>query len=89
MIVVTGATGRLGSQVVERLLSRIPADQVGVSVRDVARAAALAGRGVRVRQGDFTEPQSLKHAFEGATSALIISAGIRGHEAAVSANRAG
>jgi len=44
MIVVTGATGRLGSQVVQRLLTRVPADQVGVSVRDASRATALAGR---------------------------------------------
>ena len=39
MIVVTGATGRLGRAVVERLLRRVPADSIGVSVRDPAKAA--------------------------------------------------
>ena len=36
MIVVTGATGQLGSRIVDRLLDRVPAETVGVSVRDVA-----------------------------------------------------
>jgi NAD(P)H dehydrogenase (quinone) len=38
MIVITGATGQLGSLIVHRLLERVPADQVGVSVRDPDRA---------------------------------------------------
>jgi len=37
MIVITGATGRLGSQIVDRLLERVPADMVGVSGRDVEK----------------------------------------------------
>src|SRR4051812_10586015 len=87
MIVVTGATGRLGSLVVDRLLDRVPADTVGVSVRDVTRAAALAERGVRVRAGDFTDPTSLEAAFEGADQVLVVSASIVG-AAAVAANSA-
>lgn len=82
MIIVTGGTGRLGSQVVDRLLDRVPAETVGVSVRDVARAGALASRGVRVRAGDFTDPASLDHAFEGAEQVLVVSAAIRGPGAA-------
>lgn len=82
MIVVTGATGRLGSRIVDRLLARVPAGDVGVSVRDPEAAGALAGRGVRVRRGDFTDPPTLAHAFEGADQALVISAAIRGEGAA-------
>lgn len=85
MIVVTGATGQLGSRVVERLLTRVPADTLGVSVREVGKAASLADRGVRVRPGDFTAPAGLEHAFEGADQVLIISAAIRGDQA-VAAN---
>ena len=85
MIVITGATGRLGSGIVERLLDRVPAETVGVSVRDVDRAAALAERGVRVRAGDFTEPTTLEKAFEGAEQVLVVSASIRG-AGAVAAN---
>ncbi|MEV4132780.1 NAD(P)H-binding protein [Dactylosporangium sp. NPDC049742] len=85
MIIVTGATGQLGSQIVARLLERVPAETVGVSVRDVTKAAALAERGVRVRAGDFTDPATLRHAFEGASQVLVISAAIRG-AGAVAAN---
>jgi NAD(P)H dehydrogenase (quinone) len=85
MIVVTGATGQLGSQIVENLLTRIPADTVGVSVRDTAKAASLAQRGVRVRGGDFTDPKTLEHGFEGADQVLVVSAAIRGGDA-VTAN---
>lgn len=87
MLIVTGATGHLGSLIVDRLLERVPADRVGVSVRDVSKAAGLAERGVRVRAGDFTEPGGLKHAFEGAERVLVVSAAIRG-SGAFTANRA-
>ncbi|WP_433358432.1 NmrA family NAD(P)-binding protein [Micromonospora saelicesensis] len=87
MIVVTGATGQLGSQIVDRLLDRLSPEAVGVSVRDVDRAAGLAERGVRVRAADFTDPATLGHAFEGADKVLIVSAAIRGPGAFV-ANRA-
>ncbi|WP_217548846.1 SDR family oxidoreductase [Streptomyces sp. GbtcB6] len=81
MIIVTGATGQLGGQIVERLLARVPADRVGVSVREPKRAQALADRGVRVRQGSFTEPAGLAHAFEGAARILIVSVDRMGEEA--------
>ena len=87
LIIVTGATGRLGHQIVEKLLDHVPADTVGVSVRDPDKAAALAARGVRVRAGDFTDPASLDHAFEGADQVLVVSASIRGPQAG-EANRA-
>lgn len=87
MIIVTGASGHLGTRVVERLLALVPASRVGVSVRDPARVAALAARGVRVRAGDFTDPGSLAHAFEGADQVLVVSAAIRG-DGAAAANRA-
>ena len=73
MIIVTGATGGLGRLVAERLLKLIPADQVGVSVRDPEKAQALKEQGVRVRRGDFSDPASLRHAFEGASQVLVIS----------------
>jgi NAD(P)H dehydrogenase (quinone) len=94
MIVITGATGQLGSQIVNQLLDRVPAQEVGVSVRDPGRAAHLAARGVRVRRGDFTEPDSLAHAFDGARLVLIVSASETGgtavaaHAAAIDAARA-
>ena len=82
MIIVTGASGHLGNQIVQQLVKAVPAGTVAVSVRDTARAANLARLGVRVREGDFTRPDSLRYAFEGATQVLVISAAIRGGGAA-------
>ncbi|MGY0022185.1 SDR family oxidoreductase [Streptomyces sp. cg35] len=91
MIIVTGATGLLGRQTVERLLDRVPADRIAVSVRTPDTAQDLRERGIRVRRGDFTEPASLVHAFEGAEQVLIVSTdstgtqAVDGHRAAITA----
>lgn len=73
MIVVTGATGQLGSLIVQRLLETVPAADIGVSVRDTEKADHLAQLGVRVRHGDFSERDSLAAAFRGARQVLIVS----------------
>lgn len=78
MIIVTGANGKLGRGVVEQLLKRVPAERIGVSVRDPNQALELQERGVRVRRGDFDDAESLNHAFEGASQVLIVSTGIMG-----------
>ncbi|CAA9455073.1 MAG: NADPH:quinone oxidoreductase 2 [uncultured Rubrobacteraceae bacterium] len=94
MIVVTGASGTLGRAVVERLLERVPAERIGASVRDPGRARDLAERGVRVRRGDFGDPESLAHAFEGASRVLVVSVdrlgedAVRLHRAAIDAAKA-
>ncbi|MGW5449121.1 NAD(P)H-binding protein [Streptomyces asiaticus] len=91
MIIVTGANGQLGRMVAERLLEAVPAEEIGVSVRDVAAARDLGARGVRVRRGDFADPDTLPHAFEGASKVLIVStsttgeAAVRGHRTAIAA----
>jgi NAD(P)H dehydrogenase (quinone) len=93
-IVVTGANGRLGRGIVERLLERVPASRVGVSVRDAAAAEALTARGVRVRAGDYDDPGSLASAFAGAAQVLIVSVDALGevavgrHRRAIEAARA-
>lgn len=80
MIIVTGATGQLGRQIVDQLLTRVSADRIGVSVRDPKKAQTLADQGVRVRQGSFTDPAGLAYAFEGASQVLVISADKMGDE---------
>lgn len=77
MIVVTGATGQLGREIVKELLKRVPAHQVGASVRDPAKAADLSSLGIRVRRGDFDDGKTLEHAFEGATQVLVVSSNAR------------
>lgn len=95
-ILVTGATGKLGSKVVESLLKSIPASELAVSVRNPEKAEGLRARGVEVRQGDFDHPETLDNAFKGINRLLIISADgdnetrIRQHTNAVeAAERAG
>lgn len=73
-ILVTGATGKLGSKVVESLLKTLPANQLAVSVRNPEKAEGLRARGVDVRQGDFDHPETLDTAFAGIDRLLIISA---------------
>lgn len=73
MLVVTGASGHLGRKIVETLLHHVPADRIGVSVRDPAKVADLADRGVRVRQGNYDDAESLRHAWQGAERLLLIS----------------
>ncbi|EQB10835.1 MULTISPECIES: NAD(P)H-binding protein [Sphingobium] len=73
MYVVTGASGQLGAAIVEQLLKLLPAEKIGASVRNPDKALGLAERGVRVRAGDFADPASLDHAFEGASRILIVS----------------
>jgi NAD(P)H dehydrogenase (quinone) len=73
-MLVTGATGKLGSKVVEALLKTVPAEQLAVSVRNPEKAEGLRARGVEVRQGDFDQPQNLDSTFAGIDRLLIISA---------------
>ncbi len=80
MIVVTGATGKLGSAVVESLLRGVSATDVVASVREPAKARALAPLGVEVRPGDFDKPDTLVRSFDGADRLLLVSASGIDHE---------
>ncbi|MBT2445963.1 SDR family oxidoreductase [Streptomyces sp. ISL-43] len=72
-IVVTGATGALGRLVVEELLTRVPADRIAAVVRDAAKAADLAERGVELRVADYDDPASLAGAFRAGDRVLLVS----------------
>ena len=95
-LLVTGATGKLGSKVVETLLKTIPSSQLAVSVRNPEKAEGLRSQGIEVRHGDFDKPETLDTAFAGIDRLLIISADgdnetrIRQHtDAVAAAERAG
>ena len=62
-VLVTGATGKVGSAVASRLADR--GDQVVALVRDVAAAREALPAGVELARGDATEPASLPAACEG------------------------
>ena len=90
-LLVTGATGKFGTKVVENLLKTVPASELAVSVRNPEKAEALRARGVEVRQGDFDHPETLDAAFAGVDRLLLVSADgdnetrIRQHANAVAA----
>ncbi|WP_116124355.1 NAD(P)H-binding protein [Lewinella sp. IMCC34183] len=94
MIIITGATGQLGHQVIAALRQHLPANQLVASVRDTHKAAAQLNDGIEVRAGDFTRPRDLETAFAGASQVLIVSVDKVGntatemHHAAIRAARA-
>lgn len=97
-LLVTGATGKLGSKIVSHVLKTVPVSlsQVAVSVRNPEKAKDLQLLGVDVRIGDFDHPETLDLAFKGVDRLLIISTDgdndtrIRQHANAVAAaERAG
>jgi uncharacterized protein YbjT (DUF2867 family) len=70
-ILVTGATGTVGRQVVAELLAR--GHEVRALTRDAAKAALPAG--VEVVEGDLTQPDGLAPALEGVTGLHLITFG--------------
>ncbi|HSN15578.1 MAG TPA: SDR family oxidoreductase [Anaeromyxobacteraceae bacterium] len=73
MIAVTGATGHLGRIVIEKLLAKVPPREIVALVRDPAKAADLAAKGVKVRAADYAKPETLGPALAGVEKLLLIS----------------
>ena len=71
---VSGATGRLGSQVLGFLLQRVPANKIVALARDPKKLQPFVARGVEARQGDYFDPHSLEQAFRGVEKLLLVSA---------------
>ena len=89
MILVTGATGKVGSEAVRLLRQReIP---VRALVRSQAKAAPLAQAGAEIAEGDLEEPGTLDEAMKGITTVVLVSPGVPAQEINVidSAVRAG
>ncbi|WP_460068505.1 SDR family oxidoreductase [Streptomyces sp. YKOK-I1] len=72
-IVVTGATGKLGRHVVEQLLEKVPAEQITAVVRDEAKAADFAARGVKLVIADYNTPETFDGLFAAGDKVLLIS----------------
>ena len=69
MILVLGATGVAGAQVVRALLDR--GEAVRAFVRDPDKAQRLFGDEVELAQGDFADPASVRAALRGAESVFL------------------
>lgn len=72
MILITGATGQLGTAVIHQLLERSPAREVAALVRDENKAADLKNRGVAIRVGHYDDLSALDRAMQGVTKVLLI-----------------
>ena len=72
MILVTGATGQLGTAVVNNLLGKTSANQIAALVRDESKASALKEKGVDVRVGNYDDTGSLDQAMQGIEKVLLI-----------------
>jgi uncharacterized protein YbjT (DUF2867 family) len=68
---ITGATGNIGSLVVERLLDR--GDRPRVLVRDAEKARSRYGDRVEVFVGDFSDATSMTAALTGVDAFLLVS----------------
>ncbi|MFZ3150911.1 MAG: SDR family oxidoreductase [Anaerolineaceae bacterium] len=74
VITVTGANGHLGRLVVQQLLKKgVKPVDLRVSVRDVTKSADLRAQGIDIRHGDFDDFLSIRDAFTGSDSVLVIS----------------
>ena len=75
MIVLTGTTGGLGSQILKYILSLnlISPSQIIISLYNTSSAPADLPAGIQIRQGDFSRPDSLDVAFAGADTLLLVS----------------
>ncbi len=81
MIVITGATGHLGQLVLEEFVNAgVPAGQIVAAVRSPEKAGHLKAQGFEVRQADYTKPETLRSAFQGAERVLLISSNEVGND---------
>ena len=70
-IAITGATGKLGRLVVNKLKTKVPTKDIVALARSPEKARDL---GVTAREADYTKPETLGKAFDGVETLLLISA---------------
>jgi uncharacterized protein YbjT (DUF2867 family) len=69
-ILIAGATGNIGGEVVNRLLEKkLP---LRAFVRDCNKASKLEAQGIELAQGDFSQPDTLDAALQGIEKAFLV-----------------
>lgn len=88
-ILVTGATGKVGSRFVPRLIAK--GHDVSILVRDTAKAADLIALGAKAVTGDLYEPATLPPAVAGMDAVIHLAALFRtfDNEGIIKTNREG
>ncbi|GGD79850.1 NAD(P)-dependent oxidoreductase [Emticicia aquatilis] len=77
-ILVTGATGHLGSAVIKTLLTKISSNQVSIITRNEEKRLEFESKGFNAHLGSYEDIFSLEKAMEGVDTVLLISSGDQG-----------
>ena len=77
-ILVTGATGQLGTSVLETLTKQILPQQINVISRKEENLAAMKAQGFNTFVGSYDDVDSLERAMQGVDNVLLISSGDQG-----------
>ncbi|MEO8852316.1 MAG: SDR family oxidoreductase [Ginsengibacter sp.] len=72
-ILITGATGHLGTAVINQLLKNTSADNIVALARDENKVNSLKEKGVEIRLGNFDDTASLSKALQEIEKVLLIS----------------
>ena len=72
-ILVTGATGQLGSYLINKLLEKVSPQEITALVRDKNKAEALRNKDVQIIVGNYDDRASLVKAFKGIDKLYFIS----------------
>ena len=73
MILITGATGHLGSNVIRQLLKTISTNQFIATSSNLRGLQKLEEEGLHARLADFSDSETLEKAFIGIDKLLLIS----------------
>ena len=77
-ILVTGATGHLGSAVIKTLLKKISFNQISIITRKEEKRVAFEAKGFNAYIGNYDDVAALENAMEGVDTVLLISSGDEG-----------
>jgi NAD(P)H dehydrogenase (quinone) len=77
-ILITGATGQLGTAVITTLLKSVPPEQISVLTRNEEKHKAFQEKGFRPCLGSYDNIDALEKAMEGVDMVLLISSGDQG-----------
>ena len=72
-ILVTLSNSHFGTLAINSLPKKVPAKDIIGTVRDLSKGVKLKEKGIEIRVGDYTKPETLKEAFKGVKKILFIS----------------
>jgi NAD(P)H dehydrogenase (quinone) len=77
-ILVTGATGHLGSSVIETLLKKISSSQISIITRKEEKRVEFQSKGFNAFLGNYDDVNALENAMKEVDTVLLISSGDQG-----------